>query len=246
MMNKVKSILNGVFKYSVGMDIIKINPVRDLPNDIFEKKADKHYATITDPKEIPWLLDKLEQYEGTYEVRAALIIAPHVFLRPTELTGMLWSEVDFDDHLIRINKGRMKTKKPHLVPMSHQVFKALQNLRNVNIDSDYVFPTDRNKNKPITSDSLRLALRRVGVSKEKMTPHGFRSMASTRLNELGYKDDLIEIQLSHLPANKVRAAYNHAEYLNERRLMMQEWSDYLDNLQNKEVISTLAFQQSLF
>ena len=246
MLKKVRSILNGIFKYSVGMDIIKINPVRDLPNDIFEKKAEKHYATITDPKEIPWLLDKLEQHEGTYEVRAALVMAPHVFLRPSELTGLLWSEVDFDDKLIRINKERMKIKRPHLVPMSYQVFKSLQNLRNVNIDSDYVFPTNRNKNKPITPDSLRLALRRVDVGKDKMTPHGFRAMASTRLNELGYSGDLIEIQLSHSPANKVRAAYNHAEYLDDRRLMMQEWSDYLDNLQNKEVVSALAYQQNLF
>jgi integrase len=246
MLKKVRSILNGIFKYSVGMDIIKINPVRDLPNDIFEKKVEKHYATITDPKEIPWLLEKLEQHEGTYEVRAALIIAPHVFLRPSELTGLEWGEVDFDNKLIRINKDRMKTKKSHLVPMSHQVFKAFQNLRNVNTDSDYVFPTSRDITKPITSDSMRLALRRVGVGKEKMTPHGFRSMASTRLNELGYNADLIEIQLSHLPVNKVRAAYNHAEYLDERRLMMQEWSDYLDNLLNKEVVSTLAYQQNLF
>ena len=246
MLKKVKSILNGVFKYSVGMDIVKINPVRDLPNEIFERKAEKHYATITDPKEIPWLLEKLEQHEGTYEVRAALVIAPHVFLRPSELTELEWNEIDFDNHLIRINKERMKTKKPHLVPMSHQIFKAFQNLRNVNIDSDYVFPTSRNKTKPITSDSLRLALRRAGIGKDKMTPHGFRSMASTRLNELGYKADLIEIQLSHLPTNKVRAAYNHAEYLDERRLMMQEWSDYLDSLQNKEVVTTLAYQQSLF
>ncbi|MDC3267944.1 tyrosine-type recombinase/integrase [bacterium] len=246
MLKKVRSILNGIFKYSVGMDIIKINPVRDLPNDIFEKKTEKHYAAITDPKEIPWLLDKLEQYEGTYEVRVALVVAPHLFLRPSELTGLLWSEIDFDDKLIRIHKERMKTKKPHLVPMSHQVFNSMQNLRNVNIESDYVFPTDRNKNKPITSDSLRLAIRRLGIGKEKMTPHGFRSMASTRLNELGYSSDVIEIQLSHLPANKVRAAYNHAEYLDERRLMMQEWSDYLDKLQNKESVSTLAFQQSLF
>ncbi len=246
MLKKVRSILNGIFKYSVGMDIIKINPVRDLPNDIFERKTEKHYATITDPKEIPWLLDKLEQYEGTYEVRAALIIAPHVFLRPTELTGLFWAEIDFDDRLIRINKERMKTKKPHLVPMSNQVFQMFQNLRNVNSDSDFVFPTSRNITKPITSDAIRLALRRVGIGKDKMTPHGFRSMASTRLNEFGYNADLIEIQLSHLPANKVRAAYNHAEYLDERRLMMQEWSDYLDKLQNKEAVSTLAYQQNLF
>jgi integrase len=246
MLKKVKSILNGVFKYSVGMDIVKINPVRDLPNEIFERKAEKHYATITDPKEIPWLLEKLEQHEGTYEVRAALVIAPHVFLRPSELTELEWNEIDFEDKLIRINKERMKTKKPHLVPMSHQVFKAFQNLRNVNINSDYVFPTSRNTTKPITSDSLRLALRRAGIGKDMITPHGFRSMASTRLNELGYKADLIEIQLSHLPVNKVRAAYNHAEYLDERRSMMQEWSDYLDKLQNKESVSSLTYQQSLF
>ena len=246
MLKKVKSILNGVFKFSVGMDVIKINPVRDLPSEIFKKKPEKHYATITDPKEIPWLLDKLEEHKGGYEVRAALVMAPHVFLRPSELTGMLWNEVDFDAKLIRINKERMKLKRIHIVPMSHQVFKSLQNLRNVNVDSDYVFPSPRNINKPITSDALRLALRRVDVKMDKITPHGFRSMASTRLNEMGYNADLIEIQLSHSQANKVRAAYNHAEYLEERITMMQEWSNYLDSLQNKTSVSPSAYQQSLF
>ena len=246
MFKKVKGILNGVFKYSVGMDVLKVNPVRDLPSEIFKKKPEKHYASITDPNEIPWLLDKLEEHKGGYEVRAALVIAPHVFLRPSELTGMLWSEVDFDAKLIRINKDRMKVKKTHLVPLSIQVLKALKNLRNVNTDSDYVFPSPRNINKPITSSALRLALRSVGVGKDKMTTHGFRSMASTRLNELGYNADLIEIQLSHSQANKVRAAYNHAEYLEERIAMMQEWSDYLDKLQNKESVSSSGYQQSLF
>jgi len=246
MLKKVKSILNGVFKFSVGMDVIKINPVRDLPSEIFKKKPEKHYATITDPKEIPWLLDKLEEHKGGYEVRAALVMAPHVFLRPSELTGMLWNEVDFDAKLIRINKERMKLKRIHIVPMSHQVFKSLQNLRNVNVDSDYVFPSPRNINKPITSDALRLALRRVDVKMDKITPHGFRSMASTRLNEMGYNADLIEIQLSHSQANKVRAAYNHAEYLQERISMMQEWSNYLDSLQNKTAVSLSGYQQNLF
>ena len=246
MFKKVKGILNGVFKYSVGMDVLKVNPVRDLPSEIFKKKPEKHYAAITDPNEIPWLLDKLEEHKGGYEVRAALVIAPHVFLRPSELTGMLWSEVDFDAKLIRINKDRMKVKKTHLVPLSIQVLKALKNLRNVNTDSDYVFPSPRNINKPITSSALRLALRSVGIGKDKMTTHGFRSMASTRLNELGYNADLIEIQLSHSQANKVRAAYNHAEYLEERIAMMQEWSNYLDLLQNKEPVSPLTYQQNLF
>ena len=246
MFKKVKGILNGVFKYSVGMDVLKVNPVRDLPSEIFKKKPEKHYAAITDPNEIPWLLDKLEEHKGGYEVRAALVIAPHVFLRPSELTGMLWSEVDFDAKLIRINKDRMKVKKTHLVPLSIQVLKALKNLRNVNTDSDYVFPSPRNINKPITSSALRLALRSVGVGKDKMTTHGFRSMASTRLNELGYNADLIEIQLSHSQANKVRAAYNHAEYLQERIAMMQEWSNYLDLLQNKTAVSLSGYQQNLF
>ena len=102
------------------MDVLKVNPVRDLPSEIFKKKPEKHYAAITDPNEIPWLLDKLEEHKGGYEVRAALVIAPHVFLRPSELTGMLWSEVDFDAKLIRINKERMKVKKIHLVPLSIQ------------------------------------------------------------------------------------------------------------------------------
>jgi integrase len=246
MFKKVKGILNGVFKYSVGMDVLKVNPVRDLPSEIFKKKPEKHYAAITDPNEIPWLLDKLEEHKGGYEVRAALVIAPHVFLRPSELTGMLWSEVDFDAKLIRINKDRMKVKKTHLVPLSIQVLKALKNLRNVNTDSDYVFPSPRNINKPITSSALRLALRSVGVGKDKMTTHGFRSMASTRLNELGYNADLIEIQLSHSQANKIRAAYNHAEYLEERIAMMQEWSNYLDLLQNKTAVSLSGYQQNLF
>jgi integrase len=246
MFKKVKGILNGVFKYSVGMDVLKFNPVRDLPSEIFKKKPEKHYASITDPNEIPWLLDKLEEHKGGYEVRAALVIAPHVFLRPSELTGMLWSEVDFDAKLIRINKDRMKVKKTHLVPLSIQVLKALKNLRNVNTDSDYVFPSPRNINKPITPDSLRVALRSVGVTKDKMTPHGFRSMASTRLNELGYSGDLIELQLAHKSLNKIRAAYNHAEHLAERITMMQEWSNYLDKLQNKTTVSPSELQQNLF
>ena len=230
MMAKIKGILSGVFEFSVGMGIIDINPVRDLPKNIFKKKAEKHYATITDPKEIGWLLNLLKLHKGSYEVRAALVLAPHVFLRPSELTGLSWNEVDFDDKVIRIKAERMKVKKVHIVPMSKQVIKALQNLRDVNIDSDYVFPSSRNKTKPITPDSLRVALRGLGIGIDKFTTHGFRHMASTRLNELGYGGDLIELQLAHKSGNKVRAAYNHAEHLQARKEMMQEWSDYLDKL----------------
>jgi integrase len=246
MLQKVKGIANGVFSFSVGMGVISINPVRDLPSDIFKKKADNHYATITDPKEIGKLLDKLEQYNGSFEVNSALKLASHVFLRPSELTGLLWSEVDFDDRLIRINAERMKMKRVHVIPLSKQVLTILKSLAKYDQGSNYVFPTPRNNNKSITPAAIRVAIRNLGVTKDEFTTHGFRHMASTRLNELGYRGDLIEIQLAHVQSNKVRAAYNHAEHLDERIKMMQEWSDYLDKLQNKTITSPSELQQPLF
>ncbi len=233
MLQKVKGIANGVFKYSVGMGVISVNPVRDLPNDIFKKKPIKHYATITDPKEIGVLLDKLEKYNGSYEVNNALKLAPHLFLRPSELTGLLWNEVDFDEKIIRIGEERMKMKRTHLVPMSNQVYSMILKLSKYNTKSPYVFPSPRNNNNSITPDSLRLAIRRLGIEKDTFTTHSFRSMASTRLNELNYRADVIEMQLAHAEGNKIRGAYNHAQYLPERLKLMQAWSDYLNKLQYK-------------
>ena len=173
-LQKVKVIANGVFSHSVGMGIITVNPVRDLPNDIFKKKPIKHHATITDPNEIGLLLNMLDNHIGSDEVNAALTIAPHVFLRPGELTGLLWSEVDFQARLIRINAERMQTKKVHLVPMSTQVFTTLKNLSLINTGSDYVFPTPRNKNASITTNALLVAIRSLGIDKFTFTTHGFR------------------------------------------------------------------------
>jgi integrase len=246
MLKKVKGIANGVFGYSVGMDIITVNPVRDLPSDIFKKIPIKHYATITDPKEIAILLGKLDKYNGSHEVTSALKLAPHLILRPSELSGLMWSEIDFDEKLIRIGADRMKMTRVHLVPLSKQVLALFQVLSKRETGSRYVFPSQRDINIPITPDSLRNALRNLGIEKEEFTTHSFRSMASTRLNELNYKGDVIEIQLSHAQNDKIRSAYNHAEYLPERKKMMQDWSDYLDKLQNKTTISPSELQQSLF
>jgi len=229
-LQKVKGIANGVFSHSVGMGIITVNPVRDLPNDIFKKKPIKHHATITDPKEIGLLLNMLENHIGSDEVNAALTIAPHVFLKPGELTGLLWSEVDFHARLIHINANRMQTKKVHLVPMSTQVFATLKNLSLIETGSDYVFPTPRNRNANITTNALLVAIRSLGIDKFTFTTHGFRSMASTKLNELGYRTDVIELQLALTQSNRVRVVYNHNKHLEERRTMMQDWSDYLTNL----------------
>ena len=232
-LEKIKGISSRVFSYAVGMGLITVNPVRDLPRDVFRKKNQQHYATITNPKEIGHLLRTIDAHKGSYQVRAALILAPHLFLRPGELTGLTWQEVDFEDKLIRINPKRMKMRLDHLVPLSAQVLKQLKELSHIKTNSQFVFPSPRNRNKSITTNALLTSLRSLGFNKDQFTTHGFRHMASTRLNELGFRDDVIERQLAHTDSNKVRAVYNHAEHLDDRRDMMQQWSNYLDKLKGQ-------------
>jgi len=229
-LHKIKGIASRVFKHSVGIGVIESDPTRDLPTDVFKKKQAKHYSTITDPKEIGGLLRMLDTYKWSPDVAAALKLAPHLFLRPGELAGLTWKEVDFDDNIIRIASERMKMKRPHLIPMSDQVSNILSSIKT---DNEFVFTSPRGKSRHITPESLRAGLRRLGLTNDDITTHGFRHMASTRLNELGFNSDVIERQLAHCESNKVKATYNHAEHLLERRKMMQYWSDYLDKLKNQ-------------
>ena len=233
---KIRGIATRIFSYSVGMGAIEVNPVRDLPLDIFKKPKEKHYATVTEPKKIAWLLNILKEVNSLQSVKIALELAPHLFLRPTELTGLLWSEVDLESRIIRIEARRMKMKKPHIVPMSNQVYEILSSLRDSSLDNNFVFPSPRSRSKPITANSLLVAIRSVGIAKDTFVTHGFRHMASTRLNELGFNADVIETQLAHKQGG-VRAVYNQAEYLDDRRIMMQDWSNYLDNLQGNSPLT---------
>ena len=232
-LKKIRGIASRVFTYSVGMGEITVNPVRDLPKDIFKKQKQKHYATITDPKKIGWLLRTLDCHQGSYQVRTALTLAPHVFLRPGELTKLTWSEVDFVEKIIRIDASKMKMKKAHLVPMSNQVFEILLELSYIETDSNFVFPSLKSKNKGITTNSLLVAIRSLGIGSDQFTTHGFRGMASSFLHEQGFNSDVIERQLAHSERNKVKAAYNHAEYLDKRRDMMQVWSNCLEDFKNQ-------------
>ena len=231
-LHKVKGCASRVFRYCVGLGIIEHDPTRDLPNEIFKRKKVTHLAHITDPKEIGGLLRMIDEYQGTYQIENALKMAPYLFLRPGELAGLEWNEVDLKDKLIRINAKRMKMKTTHLVPLCPQVMSLLENLKNIKTGSGFVFPSLRSNARHISPESLRAGLRRMGISNEEMTTHGFRHMASTRLYELGYKGDVIERQLAHGERNKIKAAYNHAEHLEDRRVMMNEWANYLDNLKN--------------
>jgi len=231
-LKKVKGWCSRVFRDSVVLGIIDNDPTRDLPSDSFKKRKSKHYATVTSPSDIKDLLNTISKYKeiGTYEVHQALNLGAYLLLRPSELTDLLWEEVDFKNKIIRIGKGRMKSSNPHLVPLSSQVLAQFEEIKEYGLSEKYVFPSSINRNASINSESLRMALRRLGIPKEKFTPHGFRHMASTRLHELGFNTDVIESQLAH-KIRGVRGVYNQAQYLDDRKVMMEDWSNYLSNLQ---------------
>ena len=157
----------------------------------------------------------------------------HVFLRISELCGATWSEIDLESKIWRIDAKRMKGKIEHIIPLSNQVITYLNNLKLISGSNMYLFPSNISNSRFMNQNTITKALRRMGYSSDEMTTHGFRSIASTFLNENGWKSDLIEKQLSHIEKNTVRAAYNHASYLSERKEMMQGWSDYLDGLKNQ-------------
>lgn len=176
------------------------------------------------------MLWDIDSYQGNYIVRAALRMAPYVFVRPGELRRAEWQEFNFDAAEWRIPAMRMKMKEMHIVPLARQVIAILEDLRQYTGHGRYLFPSMRAASAPISDMTLLGALRRMGYGKNTMTVHGFRSMASTLLNEQGYNRDWIERQLAHGERNTVRAAYNYAQHLPERRRMMQEYADYLDSL----------------
>ena len=190
-------------------------------------------AAVTDPKEIGGLLRAIDGYQGTWVVRCALQLLPLVFVRPGELRHAEWKEFSFEDCEWRIPAEKMKMRQAHIVPLSRQALEVLREIQQLTGRGQYVFPNLRHTDKPVSENTLNGALRRLGYTKEKMTPHGFRSMASTRLHEQGWGSALIKRQLGHCEQNTVKAAYNHAEHLPERREMLQKWADYLDSLKNK-------------
>ena len=201
----------------------------DLRGALPPAKA-KHHPSIIDPVQIGVLLRAIDGYQGGHITKCALQMAAHVFVRPGELRHAEWSEFNFKTCEWRIPAEKMKMRTPHIVPLSTQVLTILDELRPLTGSGKYLFPSVRSSKRPMSNNTVNAALRRLSYTKEEMTGHGFRSMASTQLNELGWNRDAIERQLAHSERDSVRAAYNFAEHLDERRKMMQAWSDYLDRL----------------
>lgn len=188
------------------------------------------YATITDPKGIGVLLRQIDAYEGHFSTRFLLKILPYVFTRPSELRLAEWTEFDFEAAMWTIPAKRMKMRREHKVPLSRQVIALLHELKEFSGDGKFLFPSVRAKTTTLSDVGPLAALRNLGYDKDQMTLHGFRAMASTRLNEMGFRADVIEAQLAHKEQDGVRLAYNRAEYMDERRKLMQEWADYLTGL----------------
>lgn len=227
--HRVKNIIGEIMRYAVAMGLILHNPVPDLAGVLPPAKV-KHRATITNPSGIGGLLRSIDEYQGSPVTRCAMKLAALTFVRPGELRYAEWSEIDLKAKEWRIPAEKMKMKRAHIVPLSRQSIKVFEEVEMITSHGKYVFPSERSAARPMSNNTVNAALRRMGYAKEEMTGHGFRSMASTNLNEMGYHPDHIEKQLAHVETNKVRAAYNHAEYMPERKKMMQAWADYLDGL----------------
>ena len=182
-----------------------------------------HHAAIVDPKAVGALLRAIDGYQGSLVAQCALRLAPLTFVRPGELGKAEWREIDLEGKTWRIPAERMKMRSAHLVPLSDQAVAILRELHPLTGAGRFVFPGLRTASRPMSENTINAALRRLGYAKDEMTGHGFRSMASTLLRELGWGADAIERQLAHGERNKVAAAYSHAEHLPERRRMMQAW-----------------------
>ncbi len=218
-----------IFRYAIASGLAERDPSSDLRGALKTNKK-KHFATITEPQKIGALIRAINSYEGYFITKCALKLAPLVFVRPGELRKAEWSEFNFDSFEWRIPAHKMKMRNVHIVPLSKQATEILLELRALTGDGKFVFPSVRSASRAMSENTINAGLRRLGYTKEEITGHGFRSMASTILNEQGWNPDAIERQLAHAERNSIRAAYNYAQHLPERKKMMQHWADYLNGL----------------
>jgi integrase len=230
---RLRSTCGMVFRYAVATGRAERDPSVNLRGALTAPKV-IHRSTIVDPADMGALLRAIEDYDGLPLTKAALRLAPVVFVRPGELRRAEWGEFDLEHAEWRIPAAKMKMRRLHRVPLSRQALAIIHDLRALSGDGRWLFPSVRSTSRPMSENTLNAALRRLGYSKEQMTAHGFKGMASTRLNEMGqWNPDAIERQLAHQESNDVRRAYMHAaEYWPERVKMMQTWADYLDELRD--------------
>ena len=201
-----------MFRYAIATGRTQRDPSADLRGALTPVRH-QHRAAITDPARVGELLRAIDAFEGTFVVGCALKLAPLLFVRPGELRRAEWSEIDLGQAEWRIPAEKTKMREAHLVPLSTQAVAILALLKPLTGTSRYVFPSIRTRQQVMSENTINVALKRLGYDASQMCGHGFRAMASTLLNEMGWAPDVIERQLAHAPRNKVRAAYNRAQHL---------------------------------
>lgn len=222
-----------VFRYAIATGRAERNPAADLVGAL-EQPRTTHLAALTEPAKIAGLLRAIHAYQGSPVTLAALKLAPLVFVRPGELRSAKWADIDFDVAEWRYTAS--KTKTPHIVPLASQAVEILRDLQPLTRRSGFVFPSVRGASRPMSENTINVALRTMGFEGSDMTGHGFRAMARTVLDEvLGFRPDFIEHQLAHAVRDPLGRAYNRTSHLAERKRMMQAWADYLDKLRTGKV-----------
>ncbi|MDX8384249.1 MAG: tyrosine-type recombinase/integrase [Ghiorsea sp.] len=226
--HRIKRLCGQILRYAVATCRITSDPSRDLQGAL-APVVTKHRACIKTPKQAGELMRSIQGFTGTHITACALRLSPYVFLRPAELRKLEWQFVDFEKARITIPAENMKMKSIHIVPLSFQAIAILKDVQALTGNGKYVFHGARATSRPMSENTINACLQRLGYSTtHDHCAHGFRGMASTLLYEQGYQGELIERQLAHSERNRVKAAYNHAEYLKERTAMMQAWANYLD------------------
>jgi integrase len=224
---RIRWFIGRVFQHANMTGRVTGDPTSVLKG-VLPPREKQSYAAITDPEKLGGLLAAIDEFDGWPTIRWALQIGALCFVRPGEIRHAVWNEVDFEEKIWRIPAERMKMKRPHDVPLSRQALGVFAEARKVSGHVKLIFPQIRSFHRPISENAMNAALRRLGFTKEEHTAHGFRSSASTILNEHGFRHDVIERQLAHIEANEIRRAYNRAQYWPERVVMMQAWADMLE------------------
>ena len=229
--HRVLQIAGQVFRYAIVLGRAVRDPSRDLKGALVVASRVRHDAALTED-ELPEFLDRLDRFDGHLQTQLAMRLLLLTFVRTGELRAAKWAEVDFEKAQWRIPAQRMKTGRDHIVPLSKQAVEVLRELHKLHGHRQILFPNQAKPTLPMSENTILFALYRMGYH-SRATGHGSRATASTILNEQGWRSDVIERQLAHTERNKIRAAYNRAEYLPERRELMQHWADFLNRIERE-------------
>ena len=246
--HRLRARISEVYRYAIATGRVPSDPCRDLRGALRPKRPTRHHAALIDEKSVGRLMSAIYKYGGSPEVSAALKLAPMLFVRPGELRHARWCEFDLEAEQPAWRFHVKKTRTEHIVPLPKQAVEVLRALherkgrkKHGGLPApDYLFPSIQSLIKPMSENTVNGALRRMGFTREEMTGHGFRATARTLLAEQGWNPNAIERQLAHRTAGPLGAAYDRAQYLEERRRMMQAWADYLEQLKRKSEVVTPA------